>query len=61
MQEKGALESDVFLLFSNKYALEGDSVDQEQGMPPTLPALHGQMSKPFTVLLGVPLRCPKLL
>jgi hypothetical protein len=31
LQERGALESDVFLLFSDKYALEGD---QEQGTPP---------------------------
>ncbi len=31
LQERGALESDVFLLFSNKYVLEGDSVDQEYG------------------------------
>jgi hypothetical protein len=37
LQERGARESDVFLLFSDKYALEGDSVDQAQGMAPTQP------------------------
>lgn len=42
LQERGARESDVFLLFSDKYALEGDSVDLGQGIasPPALIAIH---------------------